>query len=225
MRRDRVRSWLVKALAMCWLAAAGAAFAQQTVGGSCYATSCRGQDAATVGGSCFGHYCGAGFANNTGGQCVGAGCLAGNGKTVGGDCMGDGCKAGNAWNSGGDCYGANCTPGNGGTIGGSAHPAKNTNCILGEIYKFPTARVGPGLTNWNTPPGAACQAVNVGTRWQPKMVEITAVTPPSPAPQVPAVTPLPPDPYDPANLPKCPFSCQRYNPASGSCVGAPMNAC
>lgn len=225
MRKFLGKQWLAALLALAGAFFTAGAIAQPTVGNSCYAASCRGQDAATLGGSCFGHYCGAGYAGNSGGECVGDNCQAGNGNTVGGNCYGNGCKAGSAWNSGGDCYGAGCTPGSGGTVGGRAFPAKNTNCLLGEIYKFPTMRVGGSMTNWNTPVGEACQAVNVGTRWQPKMVEITAVLPPVPAPQPTAVTPLPKNPWDPANLPKCPFSCQAYNPASGSCVGAPMNAC
>ncbi|HLJ73307.1 MAG TPA: hypothetical protein VKU62_01885 [Thermoanaerobaculia bacterium] len=32
-------------------------------------------------------------------------------------------------------------------------------------------------------------------------------------------------PDKPADKPKCPYSCQSWNPASKSCVGAPSNAC
>lgn len=209
------------------VAGVAAIAAAQTVGSSCYATSCRAQDAATLGGSCFGHYCGAGYAGNTGGECVGDGCQAGNGNTVGGNCYGAGCKAGDAWNSGGDCYGQGCTPGRGGTIGGNAHgTAKNVACILGELYRFPNNPRPMNTVNWNTPPGAPCQPVYTrNNQGQREVVQINPVEPPKPAPAPVAITPLPPNPYDPANLPKCPFTCQAYNPASKSCVGAPMNAC
>ena len=193
-----------------------------TVGGDCFTAGCRADDAATLGGSCYGYYCGAGYAGNSGGNCVGDGCQAGNGNTVGGNCYGARCKAGNAWNSGGNCYGEGCTPGHGGTMSGTADATpRNTACILGEIYQFHTTGV-PWLTNWTTPVGAACRPVEIS--WYEK-VQILPVQPPSSAPAPVVITPLPSNPWDPANLPKCPYTCQAYNPASGSCVGAPMNAC
>jgi hypothetical protein len=205
-----------------WTAGAPA----QTVGNDCYVAGCRGQDAATQGGSCFGHYCGAGYAGNTGGDCVGDGCQAGSGNTVGGTCYGAGCKAGNAWNHGGDCYGQNCTPGRGGTVNGNVYGAKNAACMLGEIYRFPKSPRGRNLANWNTPVGAACQPVySYNAAGQRVPVQINPAIPPTPAPAPVAVTALPANPYDPANLPKCPFTCQAFNPASRSCVGAPMNGC
>ncbi|MES2939726.1 MAG: hypothetical protein V4864_18730 [Pseudomonadota bacterium] len=225
MRKQLANFWRA-ALLLAGIALAGIAYAQ-TVGNACYATSCRGQDAATLGGSCFGHLCGAGYAGNTGGDCLGDSCNAGNGNTVGGNCYGAGCKAGSAWNHGGDCYGQGCTPGNGGTVSGNAYgTAKNTACMLGEIYRFPTNARPANLVNWNTPPGAACQPVYVyNQQGQRVPVEIKPVAVPSPAPAPTAVTALPANPYDPANLPKCPFTCQAYNPASQSCVGAAMNVC
>ena len=193
-----------------------------TVGMDCFAAGCRADDAATLGGSCYGYYCGAGFAENTGGDCVGDDCQSGNGKTVGGDCYGARCKAGNAWNRGGNCYGEGCTPGHGGTTSGTANPTpRNMACILGEIYRLRSTNV-QHLVNWSTPVGAGCQRVetrDAGT------VQIVPVAPPSPPPPSVAVTPLPPDPWDPENLPKCPYTCQAYNPASGTCVGAPHNWC
>jgi len=195
--------------------------AAQTVGNACVGNGCKAQDAATVGGNCFGHYCGAGFANNTGGDCIGTGCQAGNGKTVGGSCYGDGCKAGNAWNSGGNCYGAGCTPGKGGTVSGRAFPFNhNANCMIGEAIQNPERfnyywgpiRTGMFINSRTAPKATTCE------------FDIKPVAPPVPPIQV-TITALPPDPYDPANLPKCPYTCQAYNPASGSCVGAPMNGC
>jgi hypothetical protein len=207
---------LVAALAMGFMGVAAA----QTVGNTCVGNGCRGQDANTVGGGCIGHYCGAGFANNTGGDCLGTGCQAGNGKTGGGTCYGDGCKAGNAWTAGGDCYGAGCTPGKGGTVSGRAFPFNhNTNCMVGEALQNPQRFSGWGPSihlnsfgNSRTAPKAACE-------WN-----VTAAVPPSP-PLVVTITALPPNPWAPENLPKCPYTCQAYNPASGSCVGAPMNGC
>lgn len=195
----------------------------ETVGADCFGAGCRADDAATLGGSCYGHYCGAGFAGNSGGKCVGDGCQAGNGKTVGGDCYGARCKAGNAWNRGGDCYGEGCTPGHGGTSSGGTHPDRNIPCLLGEITQVHRDRAWSmsGLENWATPPGAAC--LPVWTR--SGEVAILAIRPPSPPPPLVVITPLPPDPWDPENLPKCPYTCQAYNPASGTCVGAAHNWC
>lgn len=194
-----------------------------TVGAECFTAGCRADDAATVGGTCYGHFCAAGYAGNQGGDCIGDGCLAGHGGTGGGDCYGAGCQAGNAYNSGGNCYGQGCRAGHGGTISGQAYPAKNVACILGEIYRMGYRRPAwQNLANWNTPVGAACQPVY---SYAQGTVQIPAALPPSPPLTPPAITPLPPDPWDPANLPKCPYTCQAYNPASGTCVGARMNVC
>jgi hypothetical protein len=112
-------------------------------------------------------------------------------------------------------------------LSGNAHGAgKNTNCMLGEIYRFPNNTRPANLVNWNTPPGAACQPVpSYNNQGQRIFVQINPVLPPPPPNPAVAVTPLPKNPWDPANLPKCPFTCQAYNPASGTCVGAAMNAC
>ena len=219
-----VRYWRALLL-LAGMGVAAAAFAQ-AIGASCYEQGCRAQDAATIGGGAFGHASGGGYAGNEGGDCVGDSCTAGNGITVGGICIGANCKAGDAWNTGGDCYGDGCTPGKGGAVNGKAHPAKNTACILGEMYRFPMTARPSSLYNWNTPVGTRC-AWAIGFERDGKRVHapINPVTAPSPMPAPVAVTPLPPNPYDPANLPKCPFNCQMYNPASQSCIGPQMNSC
>jgi hypothetical protein len=51
----------------------------------------------------------------------------------------------------------------------------------------------------------------------------------NPAPDVrPQNMPAPPTPIAdllPKKDPRCQFDCQAWNPASNSCVGAPMNGC
>ncbi len=213
----------------------GAGYASNN-GGTCVGDGCQGGNGKMWGGDCYGTACKAGDARNTGGNCVGEACHAGYGNRLGGNCYGHGCKAGDAKHRGGNCYGKDCTPGTGGTRNGRAivnhsDTTLNVACVLGEIYQSKNTQLRT-LSNWSTPPGTACKAIDIRDRaGKVSRVEIAPVAAPSSAPAAVVIAPLPADPFDtydpddPIKLPQCLFSCQRYNPASSSCVGAPMNTC
>lgn len=229
--------------------------AQPTQGSSCAGPGCRAQDAATVGGNCIGHYCVSGGAGNSAGACAGNHCQAGNAGTVGGDCVGDDCKAGSARNSGGSCYGVGCRAGEGGTKGGDcygkgcqagsartvggdcygegckpgsprgrANPARYPDtdiscCVARGEYYFKERGSVPSPKSCIAATASACTAYD--SRGRP--VQLT------PAPDVrPQRMPAPPTSIEdllPKKDPRCQFDCQSWNPASNSCVGAPMNGC
>ena len=237
------------------LAAAPFVNAQPTQGSACAGPGCRAQDAATVGGACIGHYCVSGGAGNSAGACAGNHCQAGNAGTVGGDCIGDdctagsagtrggscygaGCRAGNARNSGGDCYGKGCQAGNGRTVGGSCYgegckpgsPRGTANpprfqttdiscCVARAEFN---SRQGFGV---GSPRACLGSGVSMCSAFDRNRRPVTL----TPAPDVrPPVMPAPPTPIEkfvPGKDPRCQFDCQAWNPASNSCVGAPMNGC
>jgi hypothetical protein len=237
------------------LAAAPYANAQPTQGSACAGPGCRAQDAATIGGTCIGHYCVSGGAGNSAGACAGNHCQAGNAGTVGGDCVGTDCKAGAARNSGGSCYGAGCRAGDGGTVGGDCYgkgcQAGNAGTMGGSCYGegckpgSPRGRAAPAryqdtdisccvargefymrefgrALDPRSCIGATATACSVRDRnGRPQQL--------TPAPDVPPQRmPAPPTSIKdllPKKDPRCQFDCQSWNPASNSCVGAPMNGC
>lgn len=192
--------------------------------GACAGNHCQAGNAGTVGGDCVGDDCTAGSARNSGGKCYGVGCRAGEGRTSGGDCYGKGCQAGKGGTVGGNCYGEGCKPGSGGTMSGRANPPRfqttDVSCCVarGEYY----AKDGRNAGSARACVGADTRACT-GYDRNGRPVALT------PSPDVrPARMPQPPTPIErliPGKDPRCQFDCQSWNPASNSCVGAPMNGC
>ncbi len=157
----------------------------------------------TAGASCYADNCRAGDGQTAGGNCQGTNCVAGSGGTAGGRCGGDNCQAGNGGTGGGDCYGTNCLAGAGRTVGGMC---QGTNC-----------KAGNGGTMGGTCYGQGCTGGTRGSTSSP-VPRPGMQAPPTSLADIVKQTAIPPDP-------RCPYNCQAWNPASNSCVGAPMNAC
>lgn len=222
-----------------------AAQALDTAGASCQGNACRAGDGNTAGGSCAGNYCSAGSAGTGGGYCLGVNCKAGNGGTAGGDCIGDYCQAGAGRTGGGNCIGKGCQAGHGGTVGGSCvgegcKPANRGRVNQGEVVQNIGCCVAWANASLLTGRGsnvvAICNAMLKESnnpakcayrdrQYQWKEIEPASTVAPSPLPAPPTSleeiikqTRRPPDA-------RCKFDCQAWNPASNSCVGAPMNGC
>ena len=220
------------------------ALALDTAGTSCKGNTCRATDGNTAGGDCTGNYCVAGSAGTAGGDCLGAGCQAGNGGTGGGDCIGDYCKAGAGRTGGGNCIGKGCQAGSGGTVGGSCTGAGcQSGGNRGQAHDGATVQNMACCVAWaiagvvrGTNIVSACNAMQAQnkspdkceyrTAWgEMKVLDPVSTAAPNPLPAPPTSladiinqTRRPPDP-------RCQFDCQAWNPASNSCVGAPMNGC
>lgn len=158
----------------------------------------------TAGKSCYTDGCRAEDGITAGGNCRGVKCVAGSGGTGGGSCSGESCQAGNGGTAGGNCSGNGCLAGAGGTGGGTCSGEK---CVAGNGGTSGGICRGPGCTN--------------GNRGRPVKSPVPAPgMPPGPTSLDDIIKQTRPEPDK-----RCPYTCQAWNPASNSCVGAPMNGC